>query len=311
MRVSMKRMVATIVALFSFILVFIVHCSHKKLEIGDISYYCPKAGEVEEWHPEGAAQTAKGEDLFLLINGGAEIYYEYGFEQAIYQTYSRENGQSINLEIYEMDGPQSAYGIYTFKTGKGGKSVYVGHEGWLESYYLNFWKGNFLVTVIGLDAEQEAWDGLAEIAKIVAAKIELPLQRPQIINYLPQVNLKENGITYIKGNLGLFNQYEFDSKNIFGLKEGIIGDYGDYSVFIFRYKDQDESLKWFESAQNHLNKSGRFSDFIVREQQFSMMDHQGSRLTIRPYRHTIIIVLGTMNTDVNRIFSQLEMQIRN
>ena len=309
MRVSMKKIVDTTVALFPFILVFIIHCSTETQEIKDISFYCPKAGEVEGWHLEGEAQTAKGEDLFLLINGGAEIYDEYGFEQAIYQTYSTENGHSINLELYEMDSPQSAYGIYTFKTGKEGKAVDVGHEGWLESYYLNFWKGNFLVTVIGLDAEQETWGGLLETAKIVASKIEAQLQRPRISNYLPEKNLKENGITYIKGNLGLFNQYEFDSMNIFGLKEGIIGDYGDSSVFIFLYNDPEESRKWFESASNQLQKSGRFFDFVEREQRFSMTDNQEKRLTIRPYQHTILIVSGNSNTNVNHIFSLLETQI--
>jgi len=305
----MKKLVDTIIFLFSFILICLIHCSHETKERRDIIYYCPQVGEVDGWHPEREAQIAKGEDLFLLINGGAEIYHEYGFKQAVYQTYGGENGKTINLEIYEMDSPECAYGIYTFKTGKAGKLIDVGHEGWLEAYYLNFWEGNFLVTLIGFDSEQETLDGLMEIAKTVDAKIQVPIQRPPFTNYLPKENLKVNGITYIKGNLGLFNQYEFDSKNIFGLKEGIIGDYGDYSVFVFRYNDQEESLKWFEFAKMHLKKSSQFYDFIAQDHMFSMTNNKGNRLTIKPYQHTILIVSGTRNTNVNHIFGQLETQI--
>ena len=305
----MKKLAEAIIFPLSFVLICFIHCSYEKQTIRHIAYYCPQTGEVEGWHPEGEMQIAKGEDLFFLINGGAEIYYEYGFNQAVYQTYDAENGKSINLEIYEMDSPGSAYGIYTFKTGKAGKPIDVGHDGWMEAYYLNFWKGNFLVTLIGFDSEQETLNGLMEIAKTVDTKIKVPVERPQLANYLPKDNLKENGITYIKGNMGLFNQYEFDSKNIFGLKEAIIGDYGEYSVFIFRYNDQQESLKWFESAKNHLKKSSRFSDFTALDHMFSMTDSKSNNLTIKPYHHTILIVSGAGRTNVNQIFGLLEMQI--
>ena len=38
--------------------------------------YLPQAGELQEWEPAGTPQHVVGDDLFLLINGGAEIYHE-------------------------------------------------------------------------------------------------------------------------------------------------------------------------------------------------------------------------------------------
>ncbi|MGD2295287.1 MAG: hypothetical protein PVF22_05570, partial [Candidatus Aminicenantes bacterium] len=40
----------------------------------DISLYLPESGEVEGWQRIRALQSYTGEDLFLYINGGAEIY---------------------------------------------------------------------------------------------------------------------------------------------------------------------------------------------------------------------------------------------
>jgi hypothetical protein len=302
----MKILIDTIIFTFLLILICFTHCSQEKRNIID---YCPQAGEVEGWQPDGKAEIARGEDLFLLINGGAEIYYEYGFKQTIYQTYRGEHGKSINLEIYEMKNPESAYGIYTFKTSKVGKRIGVGQDGWLETYYLNFWKGNFLVTLIGFDSEPETLDGLMEMAKSVDAKIKVPGQRPKLVSYLPAENLTENGMTYIRGNLGLLNQYEFDAKNIFGVTECIIGDYGDYSVFILRYKDQEESVKWYESAREHLKKSSQFSDSFTQDQMFYMTDNRGNKLIFKPYRNMILIKSGANHIMANHLFDLLEVNI--
>ena len=203
-----------------------------KKENTDISSLCPTKGEIENWQPDGEFEVAKGEDLFLLINGGAEIYYEYGFKQTVFQSYISSEGFRINLEIYEMKSPESAFGIYTFKTGNNGKPIELGHSGWLEGYFLNFWKGKFLVTVIGLDGEKIISEEIIKIAKAVDAKLKFDSDLPQIIKYLPQQNLLQNGITYLKGNLSLFNQDIFGPKDIFGVKEGVIGKYENYSILI-------------------------------------------------------------------------------
>jgi len=128
---------------------------------------------VVGWAPDGEAQSAVGENLFLLIDGGAEVYLEHGFKEALFQAYKTEDGKSINLEIYEMVSPEAAHGIYTFKTGNEGNPVDVGQEGWLESYYLNFRKGNFLITIIGLDTDIGTLDGIKKIARAVDSKLAI------------------------------------------------------------------------------------------------------------------------------------------
>jgi hypothetical protein len=259
--------------------------------------YLPRTAELREWEPAGTAQHVIGDDLFLLINGAAEIYHEYGFKQAITQGYKHKNQPSLgfNLEIYEMQNSEAAYGVYTFKTGDSGKPIHVGSEGLLEDYYINFWKGNFLVTVIGFDSKKETLEGIIQAAKIVNAKIKETGQKPKLLQLLPKgdkFHLKPNGITYLKGNLALFNQYEFDSKDIFGLKEGVVANYKDFRFFIFQYKDAIECRKWFDFAKKYLENNPSYKDFSIKESSFSFKDNKNNPFYIQLHKNYILIIHG-------------------
>lgn len=276
----------------------------------DISHYLPKSGEMKEWEPTGSPQTFVGEDLYELINGGAVIYYEYGFRQVVTQEYTNKVGKSINLEIYEMTGPASAYGIYSFKISDNGENIAVGTDALLEDYYLNFWKGNFLVTIVAYDSDQETLNGLRTIAETVDAKIEKEGQRPPLVDVLLKENLESSRVKYLKGNLALSNNYEFDSKNIFGLKEGVIGDYGNYKIFLFKYDNENECLKWFKNAFDYLEDSSRFDGFTDYGDDFSMTDRTGNYMYARQDQNYILIFLGTREIDPKIVFEELKDKIR-
>jgi hypothetical protein len=279
-----------------------------------ISDYLPQTGELRDWEPTGTPQHVVGDDLFLLINGGAEIYHEYGFKQALTQGFKHKNKPSLgfNLEIYEMKTPEAAYGVFTFKTGDSAKPIDVGSEGLLEDYYINVWKGNFLVTVIGFDSQKDTLDGIIQVARLVTGKIKESGQKPELLRILPNDNkyqLKFNGITYLKGNLALFNQYEFASKDIFGLKEGVAAKYSDFRLFIFRYKDRVESQKWFDCAQKYLKKSSFLKNFRIRESSFSFTDKKDDPFYTYIHKYYIFIIQGKKKEDLINTIKRKSVEI--
>jgi hypothetical protein len=234
----------------------------------EMKRYLPKNEELENWLPADQPQYVKGEDLFLQINGGAEVYHEYGFKQAIFQGFKHKRKKirsfQFNLEIYQMNSPAAAYGIYTFKTGGTGTSVDIGSRAMLEEYYLNFQKGSFLVTVIGFNPGKETIDGILAAARTVAAKIKETDKIPGLVNLMPTKHhhrLKPNGIKYLKGNLALSNHFELDSRDIFGLKNGVIGFYDDFTLLAFQYADADQCRERFENLRDCLQQNPHFSGF--------------------------------------------------
>lgn len=275
----------------------------------DIRSYCPHSGEVASWFSEDEPRIAPGEDLFLMINGGADIYFEYGFRDAAFLSLKTKNGNAINLEIYRMNSPESAYGIYTFKTGLKGRPVDSGNDGWMEEYYLNFWKSDILVTLIGLDMEKETLKGLVELAAAIDAKIYMSAERPEVIDILPETGLKPNGITFMKGNLALFNQYAFDSRDIFKFNVGIRGEYDDYDLFLLFYDNPEESLMRFNSATEMLISNGLFNNHHKESILLTMKDKDGQQVAIKQSGHCIIIFKGHPEVDYLPVFEGLEKQI--
>lgn len=282
-----------------FLLFLFVGAEECSLPPEDLSQYLPQSGEAEKWVRDCISQEYKGEDLYLYIDGGAEIYHEYGFRQVIIQDYKSVSGKNISLEIFEMEDDKAAFGIYTFKRSAEGKRVDLGNEGQIEDYYLNFWKGNFLVTLTGFDEEEETVEGLVELAKVVDAKIESKGITPALLSLLPEKGLIKKSVKYFRRHLGIYNIHKFFTKDVFKIHEGIRGSYrGDYEVFIFSYKHSEESQKRFNEAKEKFAQSPGYRKSGEVEDVFKIMDSHGQHIFIKSFREYIFIVLGAKKEDI-------------
>ena len=273
--------------------------------------YLPESNRLQNWKASDSPEIFHGKDLFLLINGGAEIYYEYGFKSVVAQDYSNQNDKIINLEIYEMIDDASAYGIYTFKTGNSGKSIDIGKEALLEDYYLNFWKGNFVVTLVGFDTDEATLKGIQDIAIAIDNKIIEKGAVPDLTKFLPRTNLDKLNIKYLRGNLALYNNYVFDSQNIFGLKEGILCDYKNHTLFIFSYKNENESSEWFKNAGNHIKLLSRFKNFQQQQNKYHFTDKDNNKIITELYQKYIIILISKNDIEAEELIKNIKFRINN
>jgi len=310
----MRRNIILSAALFISGLLFLLYSSEDPSTLQqDLLKYLPGEAEVGEWKRNGLPQEYKGEDLYLYINGGAEIYHEYGFRQVIIQDYMKKNGKSISLEIFEMANSESAYGIYTFKTHAQDKELALGDKAQLADYYMNFWKGNFLVTLTGFDEDEETVEGLKEIAQAVDEKIKIRGKKPAFVSLLPKKDLVTASVKYFKGNLGLYNCYPFFTQDVFHLKKGIKGDYKTgYSVFLIDYKDRDENQKRFNAVKTSFKESQRYKNFKpVDEKIFQVEDTKGKLVFVSHFKKYFLIVVGTLSqAPAKKVLADVQENIR-
>lgn len=207
----------------------------------------------DDWKPQGPPETYEGEDLFIYINGGAEIYQEYGFQRVRVQEYALGD-RSITREIYEMDDAASAYGLFTFKRGKRGASLDLGGGARLEGYYLNFWKGNFQVTLTGHDEDPETVSGLKSLARAAVEGISAPGTVPVLVGALPEEGLLPWSVKYLKGRLALMNC----RADLFDASEAVLGDYEDGTrIVVYAYPDDEACRRAFD-ASSGAERQGRF-----------------------------------------------------
>jgi hypothetical protein len=257
---------------------------------GPLAGYLPGDQEAAGWVRDGEAQEFEGEALYTYIDGGAEIYEEYGFRRVIVQDYRSSGGTSVSLEIFEMETPAAAYGMFTFKRSGQGQSLDLGGGGELEAYYLNFWKGRFLATLTGFDETAGTVEGLLALAKAVDSKIKDRGMAPELVGLLPPQGLVVGTVKYLKGLLGLNNVYSFYTARGLDFSEAVKADYGDGStVIVLRYGTKEAFDPAFPELWKALDESGRFAK---ADEERILRDGKGRFLSFSARPPAVIVGLG-------------------
>ncbi len=93
-----------------------------------IELLLPSNTEISPWSKNGSANIYKENRLFEYINGGAEIFFEYGFSQLITQEYIYDD-ESLMVDIYEMNDAAAAFGIYSINRDYKLPAINIGDDG--------------------------------------------------------------------------------------------------------------------------------------------------------------------------------------
>ncbi len=162
-----KKIFATIL-----IFVLILLASANAQAGDDLEVLIPGPQTLNKIQPDGEPRTAKGQELFGLINGGAVTYLKHNFQSALFQDFLMESSKTITLEIYHMGAPENAKRIYLEKKGDGGKKLALDAEGLMADYYCIFWKGPYYITITGEDDAKDVQEGLTAIAGYLVQRIK-------------------------------------------------------------------------------------------------------------------------------------------
>ena len=274
-----------------------------------IASFLPRPEELGKWHLVDSARTFVGEDLFTFIDGGADVYYEYGFKQVITAEYRDNHDLSIKLEIYEMANDAASSGMYSISASIQGKKIIIGNEGTISEYYLIFWKDRFLIFISSDDTTKATSTEMLSIASSIDKKIPKLGEKPTLLKYLPKQGLSVS--KYFKGLLGLSSIYIFDTKNIFGVKEGVVGIYQTHNLFIFNYDSDKVAIEEFRNALGALKTSKRFFNFKEYTRLCSMTDQKDYQICVSHLNNLIVIVVAQPKNDAVAIHNDVITSIQN
>jgi hypothetical protein len=177
---------------------------------------CPPPN-IGTWSAEGETEVYVGDDLFVYINGGAEIYHEYGFVQVAVQRYVRGD-DSISVEIYSMDG--DAFGIYSFARSSSGHEVKLGNGGTSADYYMHFWSGPELAVITAESEFEDLGAAVLEIGTTVAGCLQAGGVEPHLLDQLPIDGRIPGSEVYFTGRLAFLNVARPAAPPFYGFFEG-------------------------------------------------------------------------------------------
>lgn len=281
------------------------------LDRRDLRSLLPAPAEFKGWLAESSAQVFEGEDLFIYINGGAEIYFEYGFRRVLVQDYSDGLGRRLSLEIFEMESSEAAYGIFSFKRSASGKAIDLGDETQVADYYLNLWEDSFLVTITGMNDDTKTKEGLLELARLIADKIEGGQPRPALLGLYPEKGLLPQTIKFFRGHLGLFNSYPFFRTDVFAAPRAARADYqtGE-SVYLFEYANEGACRDGWKRVKAAFQESERYPHSRDEDAFFLAVDRQGKSIRGAVIRNYLIIILNSRErSDAQRLLELIEARI--
>jgi hypothetical protein len=194
-------------------------------------------------------ETFTGESLWGYMNGGADIYLEYGFDRMRVEEFSRGE-EIIKLELFKMDDPIAAFGIYSIKTFKCLNNNLLMESDCLNKYQYQLLIGDYYIQLIDESGSGESEQTMVTIAEKVLNKLE-PADLELPLKYLTDtLNIPLSEIKMVSGPVGVLNKMT--------LLEDYLKNVEGYKVFSAKKNIQGTSVNLYEIVFSNEEMRNKF-----------------------------------------------------
>jgi len=206
------------------------------------------------WKQSGEIQTFTPKTLFEYINGAADLYIMYDFQELKVAEYRNEKKASVTVEVYKHKTPTHAFGIYSQERLPNTNFIDVRAQGYIENNVLNFLTGPYYVKMASYNTGAEDREILLTFAKKMSENLGTKGTLPAILSSFPEEGKKKNSEKFINKN---FLGYSF-------LHSAFTADYElsgkKFKLFVIEGVDQKDCN---EMVQKYLQQSSNTGKNIV------------------------------------------------
>lgn len=153
--------------------------------------------DLDGWTKDGSPEFFSPENLFEYINGAADLYLTYEFEELAALSYDGGGKRSLSIDIYRHADLRNAFGIYSQERPQEGKFLPIGTEGYYDSGLLNFFHGRYYVKLIGFELGKEDEKVLTEVASGIAKRLGGDRAFPAALDCFPAEGKVERSERFI------------------------------------------------------------------------------------------------------------------
>jgi hypothetical protein len=225
-----------------------------------------KFPEMAGWNRSGEIQTFIAKTLYEYINGAADLYLSYDFEELKVAEYVNDRKASVTVDAYRHATPTDAFGIYSQERLPHANYLDIGVQGYYEKNVLNFLIGSYYVKINSFNTGADDQEILFAFAKRVSANLGEKGALPPILTAFPKEGKVKNSEKYISKN---FLGYAF-------LHSAFTADYElsdkKFKLFIIERGDPKECRNMI---QEYLEQTGK-TETKVAEGRHTISDpHHG------------------------------------
>jgi len=254
-----------------------------------------KFPEIARWRQSGEIQTFVPKTLFEYINGAADLYLSYDFQELKVAEYQNEKKASVTVEVYRHKTPTQAFGIYSQERLANANFIDVGTEGYIEDNVLNFLTGSYYVKISSYKTGAEDREILLRFAKKVLENLGEKGSLPSVLSSFPEEGEKKNSEKFINQN---FLGYSF-------LHSAFTADY-EFSGMKFKLFviESEEGNDCRDMVQKYLQQTGSPRKDVV-EGRYTISDPYHGEIDLQWQRAYIWGILNLNNPDLRSKYLKL------
>ena len=180
--------------------------------------------------PEGAVfngweivkdSTFTGDALYGHIDGGAELFFEFGFVKVDVRIVKPVNSEDeMTIEIYQMADPDAALGLFLIKSANLAPDSRLPIPNLINNYQVSYIKGDYYILISSSAGTEPLKEKMLQFGESIAAK--LPDKAHSGFDKLPTAGRVPGSERLLRGPLALQTIYPLGENPILwhGIKKG-------------------------------------------------------------------------------------------
>ncbi|MGM0530096.1 MAG: DUF6599 family protein [Bacteroidota bacterium] len=199
------------------------------------------------------------EELYDYINGGAELYLNYGFRKLAQRIYKFGEENEIKAEIFDLSAPKNAYGVFSYS--KDTANMEIGQGGQYLGGSLIFWQDRYFVSIYAKKETDEIREEILHMGRKISDAIGTTAELPAVFKVIPERSLVK-GSTFFFYHHAWQNKFRYISnENIFNIDDhvnALLNQYGGpqnrYYLLIVEYPDRKQARKACKKGRKKFSK---------------------------------------------------------
>ncbi len=217
--------------------VLLLSCARQGSSLADAF---PTGDRATGWTVE-EVRTFDRENLYSLVDGQADAFFAYGFEQVGVRRYTDAAGIAVDVEIWQVAVPVDAWGLLSVN--RSGTEVNVGNGGDADpGLRLTFWQDRYYVRLFAREEVPQA--ELESLAQAISAALPQGGEPPALLDRLPAEKQVERSAIYFHEEVSIQDRLWLGGENLLQLgpqTEGVLAryDYGETpaQLMLIQYPD--------------------------------------------------------------------------
>jgi hypothetical protein len=236
------------------LLIFTIAEIVKGEEKGKMNPEISLPSEAGGWKWDEKEMKYDSRTLFKYIDGAAELYLAYGFQNLTVRRFEKLNQPPLIIELYEMASSEDAYGVFSFEHQD--ETVGIGQGSEFGGGLLRFWKGKYFVSVYAEGEGAEIESGILKMGGAAANSIPATGPEPKLVGFIPgkDLGLVDKSVRYLKSHVLLNQRFFVAHQNILNLNrktEAVLAQYlqdkQKTQLLLIRYPDSKEAGDAYQS----------------------------------------------------------------